>query len=381
MLKHISLALTALSLCAAGSLAADQSSWKTTPGLYAVFNTTLGTFVCKLFDKETPKTVDNFVGLAEGSRQFIDTKTGQPAKKRFYDGLIFHRVIPNFMIQGGDPLGKGFGGPGYQFEDEIVPAMKFDHTGMLAMANAGPNTNGSQFFVTEAATPWLNGHHTIFGQVIEGLDVVTKIARVPRNAQDKPLTDVVINKISIERIKQEQGRKAANLSGKKVLIVVAPENFRDEEYFETKQILTDAGAQVVTASLALGEIKGVKGGKTTSEVLLKDVKAADFNAVAFIGGSGAGIYFKDVTAHQLARDAAAQNKVVAAICIAPATLANAGLLKGKKVTSDPEVKNILASQGAVISDAPVVLDGNIITGRGPDASKLFGETIVQALSK
>ncbi len=164
----------------------------------AVLETTQGTIVCKLFDKETPVTVANFTGLASGTKEYTDAKTGQKKKSRFYDGIIFHRVIPSFMIQGGDPLGTGTGGPGYQFQDEIVSSLVFDKAGKLAMANAGPGTNGSQFFITVAPTPWLNGRHTIFGEVTQGQDVVEAISKVDRDASDRPKTPVVIKKITIK---------------------------------------------------------------------------------------------------------------------------------------------------------------------------------------
>jgi len=171
------------------------------PGLYATFNTTEGTIVCRLFDKEAPKTVANFVELAEGKREWTHPVTRKKGTDKLYDGTIFHRVIPNFMIQGGDPAGTGFGGPGYKFEDETKGSpYKFDAPGKLAMANSGPNTNGSQFFVTVAPTPWLTGNHTIFGEVIEGFQVVEKIASVPRDRQDKPSKDIKINSIAIERV-------------------------------------------------------------------------------------------------------------------------------------------------------------------------------------
>ncbi|HZP62166.1 MAG TPA: peptidylprolyl isomerase [Terriglobales bacterium] len=171
------------------------------PGTYAVFNTSEGTIVCRLFEKEAPKTVANFVELAEGKREWTHPTTRKKSKDRLYDGSIFHRVIPNFMIQGGDPQGTGFGGPGYQFEDETKGSPhKFDKPGKLAMANSGPNTNGSQFFITVAPTTWLTGKHTIFGEVVEGQDVVDKITAVPRNRQDKPNTDVVVKSVVIERV-------------------------------------------------------------------------------------------------------------------------------------------------------------------------------------
>lgn len=168
------------------------------PGLFAKFETSLGSFTIELFAQDAPKTVDNFVGLAQGTKEFTDPKNGAKAKRPLYNGLVFHRVIPDFMIQGGDPLGNGTGGPGYQFEDEFNSPRGFDKVGILAMANSGPNTNGSQFFITTAPTPWLNKHHTIFGQVVEGYDVVDKISHVDRNAQDRPMTPVVIKTVTIE---------------------------------------------------------------------------------------------------------------------------------------------------------------------------------------
>jgi len=161
----------------------------------------MGNITCILFEKEAPKTVANFVGLTNGTKEWTDPKTGKKVKKRFYDGLIFHRVIPDFMIQCGDPTGTGRGDPGYKFEDEFHPALKFDKPGRLAMANSGPNTNGSQFFITHVPTPWLNNKHTIFGQVIEGQDVVDSIGNVKKDGGNKPLEDVVINKLEIRKIK------------------------------------------------------------------------------------------------------------------------------------------------------------------------------------
>ena len=158
---------------------------------------TIGTFNCELFEKQTPKTVANFVGLARGVRPFKD-KTGQWVKKPLYDGLVFHRVIPGFMIQGGDPDGTGRGGPGYEFADEIVPDLKLDKAGVLAMANKGPATNGSQFFITEKETAWLTGRHTVFGQC-EPSELVAKITAVPRGPGDRPTDAVTIKKVTILR--------------------------------------------------------------------------------------------------------------------------------------------------------------------------------------
>jgi peptidyl-prolyl cis-trans isomerase A (cyclophilin A) len=168
-----------------------------TPGLYAVFDTTLGEITCRLFPDKAPKTVENFVGLANGTKEFTDSRTRQKTKRRFYDSLIFHRVIPKFMIQGGCPQGTGTGGPGYQFVDEFSKELGFDRPGKLAMANSGPGTNGSQFFITLAPTDWLNQKHTIFGEVVKGQDVVAKIGAVPRDQQDRPKTPVVINVVRI----------------------------------------------------------------------------------------------------------------------------------------------------------------------------------------
>ncbi len=175
-----------------------------TEGTYTVIEVThggesLGSIVLELYIEKTPVTVQNFIGLAEGTREFTDLKTSEKVKRPFYNGLIFHRVIPEFMIQGGDPLGNGRGGPGYKFKDEIVPELKFDTPGLLAMANAGPGTNGSQFFVTVAPTPWLNGKHTIFGKVVEGMDIVMKISEVQADRQNMPLKPVVMKKLTIKK--------------------------------------------------------------------------------------------------------------------------------------------------------------------------------------
>ena len=169
----------------------------TAPGTYAIFHTTMGDFVAVLYKDKAPKTVANFVGLANGSKEWTDPKTRQPANRPLYEGVVFHRVIPDFMIQGGDPLGTGTGGPGYQFEDEFHRDLRHDVPGLLSMANAGPNTNGSQFFVTVAATPWLDRKHSIFGKVVEGYDVVESISNLDRDSRDRPRQTVTINNIEI----------------------------------------------------------------------------------------------------------------------------------------------------------------------------------------
>jgi peptidyl-prolyl cis-trans isomerase A (cyclophilin A) len=168
---------------------------------HATLHTNLGDIRIELFDNQAPKTVRNFVELAEGSREWTHPGTGQRTTDPLYDGTIFHRVIGGFMIQGGDPLGQGFGGPGYQFADEFHPELAFDRPYLLAMANAGPGTNGSQFFITVGPTPHLNRKHSIFGEVTEASSraVVDAIATVPTGRQDRPLDDVVINSVTIER--------------------------------------------------------------------------------------------------------------------------------------------------------------------------------------
>ena len=169
-------------------------------GTYAIFETSQGNIVIKLLEKESPKTVENFVGLAEGAKEFTNEKTGKKEKRPFYDGLVFHRVIPDFMIQGGCPHGSGMGGPGYKFTDEFHPSLKHSKPGKLSMANSGPHTNGSQFFITVAPTPWLDNKHTIFGEVVEGQDVANKISTLPRDRNDRPNTAVTLNHVKIERV-------------------------------------------------------------------------------------------------------------------------------------------------------------------------------------
>ena len=196
MLKKVSLVII-LCIILAG-LAHGMGESPMPDKLYAVLETSKGNITVELYPKQAPKTVRNFMELAQGKREWTDPRTTKQSKAPLYDGTVFHRVIPDFMIQGGDPLGLGYGGPGYKFEDECVDELKFDKVGKLAMANSGPNTNGSQFFITVAATPWLNGRHTIFGQVIEGADIVIAISKVDRGPQDKPTEPVVLKRVTIK---------------------------------------------------------------------------------------------------------------------------------------------------------------------------------------
>ncbi len=166
-------------------------------GTYAKIKTTLGDITIRLFKDKVPKTVENFVGLATGTKEYTDPKTKEKTTGKFYDGIIFHRVIPGFMIQTGDPLGMGYGGPGYQFEDEFHDDLKHSKPGILSMANSGRNTNGSQFFITHEPTPHLNNRHSVFGEVVDGMNVVNNIGNVDRDRSDKPLEPVVMNTVEI----------------------------------------------------------------------------------------------------------------------------------------------------------------------------------------
>jgi peptidyl-prolyl cis-trans isomerase A (cyclophilin A) len=169
------------------------------PGTYARFVTTEGDFTVRLFDQEAPRTVENFVGLAEGTKEWSDPRTNQKVRKPYYDGTIFHRVIDGFMIQGGDPLGQGIGGPGYNFADEFHPKLRHNKAGIVSMANRGPNTNGGQFFITLGPTPHLDDRHAVFGEVVDGMDVVSTIGRTKTGDRDRPVKDVVIQNVTIER--------------------------------------------------------------------------------------------------------------------------------------------------------------------------------------
>jgi len=192
--------LALVSCLLAGSvLAAETGKWtrKAAAGkeLYATLQTSEGAIVVRLFSKEAPRTVANFVGLASGEKEWRDPTSGKMSKKPLYDGTVFHRVIPGFMIQAGDPTGTGFGDPGYRFPDEFQAGRTFDKPGLLAMANAGPNTNGSQFFITTSTPEHLNNRHTIFGEVVGGYDVVQKIGSVPRDNRDRPRTAVLLQRV------------------------------------------------------------------------------------------------------------------------------------------------------------------------------------------
>jgi len=188
-------------LASASAFAGQEAAAKKPAGkVFAHFTTTEGNVTVELFEQDAPKTVENFIGLASGTKEWTDPKSGTKMKKPFYDGLVFHRVIANFMIQGGDPLGTGTGGPGYKFADEFASGRKLNKAGILAMANAGPNTNGSQFFITLAPTDYLTGKHTVFGEVVEGMDVIKKIgATTTTKPGDKPVKAIVMQSVKIER--------------------------------------------------------------------------------------------------------------------------------------------------------------------------------------
>ena len=168
--------------------------------LYAHFTTSEGNFTARLFDTETPNTVANFTGLADGSKEWTDPRSGQRVKQPYFNGTVFHRVIADFMIQGGDPLGQGTGGPGYNFADEFHATLRHSKPGILSMANRGPNTNGGQFFITLVPTPWLDDKHSVFGEIVEGMDVVKKIGGTPTSKPgDRPVKPITIETVTIER--------------------------------------------------------------------------------------------------------------------------------------------------------------------------------------
>ena len=190
---------------AAAPAAPAASASKYGPGVYAHFTTTQGAFIAKLYDKDAPKTVENFVMLAEGKKPWTNPRTKTQVRRPYYNNLTFHRIMPGFMIQGGDPEGTGSGGPGFTFPDEFSPKLRHSKPGILSMANRGPNTNGGQFFITLAPTPWLDGKHSVFGEVVEGMEVVNAIAKVPTNGKggnppNMPLKPVVMKSVRIERV-------------------------------------------------------------------------------------------------------------------------------------------------------------------------------------
>lgn len=230
-------------------------------GLYAKMTTNHGAMTIKLYEEEAPMTVANFVGLAEGTKENNAKAKGVP----YYDGIVFHRVIKDFMIQGGDPDGIGTGGPGYDFEDEIDPSLKHDKKGVLSMANAGPGTNGSQFFITEVPTPWLDGRHTIFGQVIEGLEVVDSISNVEKTPSDKPVVPVVIEKVEIAR----KGDKYAKYDGNKAFDEAKANHAKKQAEAEAKK---QAEAEAVIIRQKELEAKAISTESGLKYVILEEGK-------------------------------------------------------------------------------------------------------------
>lgn len=197
--ERIALLVGLALLLSAGLATAGEKEKSVAEPLYATLKTSLGVIVIRLYDDKAPKTVENFVGLAKGTKEWTDPKTGEKVKRPLYNGTLFHRVIPGFMIQGGDPLGRGTGGPGYKFADEFNPDLRHNKAGILSMANSGPNTNGSQFFITLGPTPHLDNRHSVFGEVVQGQDVVAAIGNTPRGPNDRPLKDVVLQEVIISR--------------------------------------------------------------------------------------------------------------------------------------------------------------------------------------
>jgi len=197
--ERIALLVGLALLLSAGLATAGEKEKSVAEPLYATLKTSLGVIVVRLYDDKAPKTVENFVGLASGTKEWTDPKTGEKVKRPLYNGTLFHRVIPGFMIQGGDPLGRGTGGPGYKFADEFNPDLRHNKAGILSMANSGPNTNGSQFFITLGPTLHLDNRHSVFGEVAQGQDVVAAIGNAPRGPNDRPLKDVVLQEVVISR--------------------------------------------------------------------------------------------------------------------------------------------------------------------------------------
>lgn len=233
-------------------------------GLYIKMHTTMGEMLIEFYPEKTPLTVANFIGLAEGKIENNAKKLGEP----FYDGLIFHRVISGFMIQGGDPSGNGTGGPGYQFGDEFDASLTHDGKGVLSMANSGPNTNGSQFFITELATPWLDGKHTVFGKVIDGMIVVDEIVKVKKGPSDKPLEDIKITKIEVIRkgekyknydAKTEFDKAKANYDAK-----IKEKSAKADKELEDKIMSLEAGYQITESGLRYKYVTSKKEGKKVS---------------------------------------------------------------------------------------------------------------------
>jgi peptidyl-prolyl cis-trans isomerase A (cyclophilin A) len=198
-IERIALLVGLALLLFAGLATAGEKEKSVAEPLYATLKTSLGVIVVRLYDDKAPKTVENFVGLASGTKEWTDPKTGEKVKRSLYNGTLFHRVIPGFMIQGGDPLGRGTGGPGYKFADEFNPDLRHNKAGILSMANSGPNTNGSQFFITLGPTPHLDNRHSVFGEVVQGQDVVTAIGNTPHGPNDRPQKDVVLQEVIISR--------------------------------------------------------------------------------------------------------------------------------------------------------------------------------------
>lgn len=227
-------------------------------GIYADIQTTQGEIVVKLHHIATPVTVANFVSLAEGSSPFV---TDSLKEKKYYDGLIFHRVMKDFMIQGGDPLGTGRGNPGYKFKDEFVDSLKHTGKGILSMANSGPKTNGSQFFITHKATPWLDGKHTVFGKVVKGIEVVDTIANVKVLAANRPEVDVVMNKVEIIR----NGKEAKKFNAAQIM----------SDYFEEEKAVTAAFEKMKTDLATEFKAQEAKADLTDSGLLILPTTKGD----------------------------------------------------------------------------------------------------------